>query len=118
MKREDDEQLWDVLGRASEPRVSPFFARNVLRQIRLEPRWMVALRSWFSLRRLIPASAVALALVAAIVVTQNASLRQESASNEFDPIAKVDAQDYEVVADLDDLLASDENSLWDENSSL
>ena len=118
MKREDDEQLWDILGRAPEPKVAPFLARNVLRQIRQEPRWTVALRSWFSLRRLVPASAFALALAAAIVFTHNPSLRHERASNELDPIAKVDAQDYEVVADLDDLLAPDENSLWDENSSL
>ncbi|MDQ2824243.1 MAG: hypothetical protein M3R29_02220 [Verrucomicrobiota bacterium] len=118
MKREDDEQLWDVLGRAPEPKVTPFFAHNVLRQIRQEPRWTIAIRSWFSLRRLVPASAVALALVAAIVSTHSPSLRQERASNELDPVAKIDAQDYEVVADLDDLLASDENSLWDDNSSL
>jgi len=33
-------------------------------------------------------------------------------------IAQIDVQDYEVVADLDNLLASDENSPWDDNSSL
>jgi hypothetical protein len=33
-------------------------------------------------------------------------------------VAKIDPQDYEVVADLDELLAVDENSLWDENSTL
>jgi len=33
-------------------------------------------------------------------------------------VAKIDVQDYEVVADLDELLASDENNLWDEDSTL
>ena len=34
MKREEDEKLWDLLGRSAEPKVSPFFARNILRKIR------------------------------------------------------------------------------------
>jgi len=34
MQREDDQQLWDLLGRTAEPKLSPFFARNVLREIR------------------------------------------------------------------------------------
>jgi hypothetical protein len=33
-------------------------------------------------------------------------------------VAKIDPQDFEVVADLDDLLASDEGSLWDEKPTL
>jgi hypothetical protein len=114
MKREDDEHLWDLLGRAAAPKISPFFARNILRQIREEPRWSIRARSWFSLRRLIPASGFAVAVIAAIIFVHNASVPQKPAASEFDPIAKIDPQDYEVVADLDELLASDENSLWDD----
>jgi hypothetical protein len=118
MKREDDEQLWDLLGRTPGPRPSPFFARNVLRRIRQEPRW-TGWRSWLSPRRLVPVSAVALALAAAVVFTHHPSTRQRTASSDLDPIiAKIDVQDYEVVADLDDLLASDDNNLWDDTSSL
>ena len=117
MKREDDEPLWDLLGRSDGPRPSPFFARDVLRRIRQEPRWNTAWRSWLSPRRLVPVSAVVIALAAAVIFSP--SLRQRTASNDADPvIAKIDAQDYEVVADLDDLLASDDNNLWDDNSSL
>jgi hypothetical protein len=119
MKREDDEQLWDLLGRSPGPRPSPFFARNVLRQIRQEPHWTGAWRAWFSARRLVPVSAAVIALAAAVVFTHNPSTRQPTASNDLDPIiAKIDVQDYEVVADLDDLLASDDNNLWDDTSSL
>lgn len=117
MKREDDEQLWDFLGRNPEPKLSPFFARNVLRQIRQEQeeRW----RSWFSLRRLIPASGLALAILGAVIFAHYQALEQGSPGGQVDPIiAKIDVQDYEVVADLDNLLASDENSPWDENSTL
>lgn len=118
MKREDDQQLWDLLGQAAESTLSPFFARNVLRQIRQEPRWFERARRRLRLRRLVPASGLALVVIAAIIFTHNPSLRQKPAASEPDPVAKIDAQDYEVVADLDELLASDENNLWDEDSIL
>jgi uncharacterized membrane protein YvbJ len=116
MKREDDKQLWDLLGRAPEAKLSSFFARNILRQVRREQS--KAGRSWFSWRRLVPVSAVALAIIAAVVFVYNPS-PQISSEAQVDPvIAQIDVQDYEVVADLDNLLASDENSPWDDNSSL
>jgi hypothetical protein len=118
MNREDDEQLWDLLGRVAEPRLSPFFARNVVRQVRREPRWFDRARSWLRLRRLVPASGLALVTIAAIIFAHNPSLRQKPVATESDPVAKIDVQDYEVVADLDELLASDENHLWDDDSTL
>jgi hypothetical protein len=117
MKREDDEQLWDLLGRQTRPDVSLFFARNVLRRIREQPNWLVRARAWSGLRRLVPVSGIVVAVIAALVFAHNPSFRQKR-TTELDVVAKIDPQDYEVVADLDDLLASDENSLWDDNSSL
>jgi hypothetical protein len=119
MKREDDEHLWDLLGRTAEPEVSPFFARNVLRQIRQNPPWSIRAWSWFNLRRLVPVSGLAVAVIAGLIFAHNSSLRQNpGAASELDPVvAKIDVQDYEVVADLDELLASDENSLWDDEST-
>ena len=117
MKREDDEQLWDLLGQTAEPKASPFFARNVLRRVREEaerPNWV---RSWFSLRRLAPVSALAVAVIAVLLFTSKPSLREEPASNEPDLLAMIDPQDYEVVEDLDNLLALDENNLWDDDTS-
>jgi hypothetical protein len=118
MKREDDEQLWDLLGRAAERKLSPFFARNVLRQVRQEPRSFQIARAWLSWRRLLPASGLAIATLAAIIAMQHPSAPQKQSDLEPDAVAKIDPQDYEVVADLDDLLASEENGLWDENSTL
>jgi hypothetical protein len=117
MKREDDEQLWDLLGRQTGPDVSPFFARDVLRRIREQPSRLVQLRAWFSWRKLVPVSGLAVAVIAAAVFVHNPSVRQKP-TTELDAVAKIDPQDYEVVVDLDDLLASDENNLWDDNSSL
>lgn len=164
MNRDDDQQLWELLGHAAKPHLSPFFARNVLRQIRQEPA-----KSWLRLRILVPAFGVALALIAGVVFLRSSSpenlaptkseqavaieaprrapepvaqiktpmtqpepvaqietpvvqpepaLKIDSPENEPEMLAKIDAQDYEVVANLDDLLVLYETSLWDENSSL
>jgi hypothetical protein len=115
MKREDDEQLWDLLGNSAPPQVSPFFARNILRQVRPHPRLSRA-PSWLNWRTLVPVSGLT-AVTLATVLLYTFSFRQKAVT-EDDPIAKIDVQDYEVVADLDELLASDETSLWDDNSSL
>jgi hypothetical protein len=43
---------------------------------------------------------------------------QKTSEGQPDVVAKIDPQDYEVVADLDELLVLDENSLWDEKPTL
>jgi hypothetical protein len=116
MQREEDQQLWDLMGSASRPSVSPFFARNVLRRVREQGRWGQAFQRWLGWRRLLPASGL-VAATAAIFVAYALSFHPSPAGDD-DVVAKIDAQDYEVVADLDNLLASDENNLWDDNSTL
>jgi hypothetical protein len=116
MKREDDEQLWDLLGRAAEYKPSAFFARNVLREIRQAPR-ATQTAGWLTWRRLVPASAVLAAIVAGILALQHPTKSQYQSQGDADVVAKIDPQDYEVVADLDDLLAAEEDGLWDDNSN-
>ena len=118
MKPEDDQQLWEFLGRLAEPKLSPFFARNVLRQVRQEAGIFERARLWLSWRKLVPASGLALAVIATIIALSQPGPSQRPSEREPDVVAKVDPQDYEVVADLDELLASDENNLWEENSTL
>jgi len=119
MRREDDRELWDLLSHAGgPPKFSDFFARNVVRQVRQQRRPLERVRAWLSLRRVIPASAVAIGLVAAFIAVRPPSSPQQALDNAPDVVAKVDAKDYDVVADLDELIASDENSLWDDNQSL
>src|SRR5260370_36337881 len=112
MEPEDDKQLWDVLGRVPEPTLSPFFARNVVRQIRQATRFERT-RNWFSMRRLVAASAVAIVVVGMAIATHH-PVSQTASANDLDVVAKVDRQDYDVVADLDELIACDENSVWEE----
>ena len=108
MKRDDDKELWDLLGRAAKPSVSPFFARNVLREIRKPAGW-TTFSGWLNPRRLIPATGVALALVAVILLRTETAITP-SPKIQPDKLAIVEAQDNEVMADFEDLLASDESS--------
>jgi hypothetical protein len=66
---------------------------------------------------LVPLSGIAVAIIGTFLLLHSQDVRQKP-DTELDTIAKIDVQDYEVVADLDDLLASEENNLWDDNSSL
>ncbi|MEY2501658.1 MAG: hypothetical protein QOI07_1992 [Verrucomicrobiota bacterium] len=111
MKREEDEKLWDLLGRGSEPAASPFFARNVLRKIR-EARGESAPRGAWYLRWLVPAAGVAVVVIAGLALPTQIIKQQHSDSRPV--VALVDGQDSDLVADLDDLMASDESSALDD----
>jgi hypothetical protein len=117
MEPQDDKELWDVLGRLPKPTLSPFFARNVLRKIRQEPSRFERARNWFSVRKIVGASVVAAVFVAVAFVTQYPGPRTTS-SNESDVVTKIDPQDYDVVADLDALIAWDENTVWEDKPTL
>jgi len=115
MKREDDQQLWDLLGQAPAPKLSPFFARNVLRTVRQRRQLFGSGRSWFSPRKLIPVTGLAVAIIAAMIAFHHPAIRK-SPDKTPDIITQIDPQDYEVVADLDELLVTDESSLWDDDT--
>ena len=117
MEPQDDKELWDVLGRLPEPKLSPFFARNVLRRIRQGPSHFQRVRNWFGVRKLIGASAVATVVIGLALVAHRPGPRT-AFSSDLDIVAKIDPQDYDVVADLDELIAWDENSAWEEKPTL
>jgi hypothetical protein len=113
MNRDEDPKLWDLLGQPAEPKISPFFARNVLREIR-EPDNRTTLRGWLNLRRLVPAAGMAAALLAVMFLRWHTAVAPLTGPSS-DALANLDAQDSEVIADLDDLLASDDNNSLDES---
>jgi hypothetical protein len=115
MKREDDQQLWDLLGQAPPTEISPFFARNIARRIRQQRPPFGRLRSWPTPGKLVPAAGLAVAVIAAILATHQPAIRNPVDSTP-DVIVKIDPQDYDVVADLDELLVTDESSLWDDDT--
>lgn len=121
MNRDDDQELWDLLGKSQTPAVSPFFARNVVRQVRQARNWQQIAREWLVARRAVPATAVAAALCLAAIFTMLQKRLPDRARSQDDVpevVAQLDPSDYEVVADLDDLLASQEDDSWDETSTL
>ena len=105
MNREEDEKLWDLLGRASEPAASPFFARNVLRKIR-EAQGESSPRHWY-VRWLVPAAGVAVVIIAGLALPTQVIKQQRSNS---EVVAIADSQDSELMADLEDLMGSDDSS--------
>ena len=113
MKREEDEKLWDLLGHSAEPKVSPFFARNVVRKIR-EARGEAPARPWWHLRWAVPAAGVAVAIIAAFSL--RVQMPKPSPSEPGgDSVAMSEAQDGDLVADLDDLFASDDSNSLDDS---
>ena len=106
MNRDEDPQLWDLLGRSKGPRPSPFFSRNVIRLVRSQAGKGQGLLAWFSLRRLVPALSAA-AAVAIAVFTVQALHRQDRSS--LPSFASAEIQDAELVADLDVLVNDDDN---------
>jgi hypothetical protein len=117
MDRKDDNELWDILGRVPEPTLSPFFARNVVRSVREEASRFDRMRNWFSWRRLAAASAVVIAVIGMAIGTHH-PVSETKTKNDPDVVAKIDPQDYDVVADLDELIAWDENSVWEEKPTM
>ena len=115
MKREDDQQLWALLGQARQVELSPFFARNVVRKIRERRQRFEWLQRWLGPRKLVPAASLVVAIIAAMLALHQPAPRSSSDSA-ADIIAKIDPQDYDVVADLDELLAADESNLWDDDT--
>ena len=116
---EGQDGLWRLLGSARTPKVSPFFARNVLREVRVlkqeQPGFFATLlRRW----RLTLATAAAgcIALAAAFHFLDG-DLRERQVDSLAAIVEQVsDSPDYFVINDLDDLLASEESSVWLDNS--
>jgi len=108
MKRDDDHKLWDLLGQTAGPKISPFFARNVVREIR-QSEALADRRSWFSLRRLIPAVSLVMAIMA-FAIMRSPKFAPNLVGSRLGEPAMVEAQDDNFLADLDELVAADESS--------
>src|ERR1044072_1573417 len=111
MKREDDSKLWDLLGHSAEPKVSPFFARNVLRKIREEQPEATTRRGWMP-QWLVPLAGVAVVVIAALTFPGHLVERDQPTTT-AEVVTAADGQDNDLLADLDDLVGSDELALED-----
>jgi hypothetical protein len=117
MNRDDDQQLWDLLGKTAEPQVSPFFARNVLRELRAEKRSSVPWFTWLSLRKLgTVAAGITAVVLAAVVLHAPIKPTHDSKSP---VVANIDLDDSDIAADVDDLVAGgDDDNVADDSAIL
>lgn len=113
MKREEDEKLWDLLGRGTEPAASPFFARNVLRKIR-EARGESSPQTAWYLRWLVPAAGMAVVIIAGLALPTQIIKQQHRSDSRPDAVALAESQDSDFMTDLDDLMASDDSTALDD----
>ncbi|GEM_PF-257256 len=119
-----EDPLWRLLGKAKPAAVSPFFSRNILREIRnsgerQDPK--LGLFGWLAVRRRFAALLLAVAIVLAGVEVQlkEKSVATISTQKKEILVAQQLAKnpDSEVIKNLDELLASDDNSVWLDNSA-
>lgn len=111
-----DPELWDLLGKADRPTpVSPFFARNVLREVRLaEARKADSgaagfLKGLLARWRMITGGAtVAAALALAATLALHAP--HDPATPGTAQVTTTAAYDAEIITQLDELL--DDDSIW------
>lgn len=106
MNREEDPQLWDLLGRSKTATPSPFFARNVLRAVRNVTPEKSNLLAWYKLRRLGPTLAALAAVLISAFTLQAVHHHRSSQPG----IASAEVQDSDVAADLDVLVGNDDDS--------
>lgn len=114
MNHEEQDKLWELLGKARQPKASAFFAANVVRAARAsadsaeqKPGLLVWLRTkWY-----LPATAGACAALIAIFAHQK-SVAPQPSSDPLEGIALAAAAAPEIPESLDSLLALDNNSIW------
>jgi len=82
----ENDALWDLLGKASHPKASPFFARNVLREIRQSAKPALSLPRWLA-----PAAFATIAVGFAFTLMESprSSMTPELAEY-FDNAARID----------------------------
>ncbi len=115
----EDDALWDLLRQGEAHRASPFFARNVLRELRQAearaPLWKNWLRPW---RYAVPAAAAVMAVCAGLLMVDKPSDSPSTVARSAPfTVARIEADpDYEVIAELDTLIAYENNTQWLDSS--
>lgn len=117
---DDNDKLWELLGKTRSPAVSPFFARNVLRAVRQEEDarpgrsslrgFLRRLHRWTWQLAFAGSCAVALLItVRPTPVFRHHHTAQVESGVDRQIVAN---PDYETIKHLDELVADEESSLW------
>ena len=103
MNMDEHDELWELLGKAKKTEVSPFFARNVLRQVRNQKTVANRFRGWLPRFALLTALFLLGAGVATLSMPHKPVVQQSKLAA---------TPDFETLNHLDELLAYEENSTW------
>lgn len=123
MNHEEQDELWELLGKAPQRNASPFFANKVMHAIHRQPE-KVTLFAWLRRWWFVPVTAGACGLVAAVSLMKDtfsapsapAHTVGSASSAKVDPLAEMvvgiitDTDEFEVS--LSDLVATEDNSVW------
>ena len=116
---DEPDDLWKLLGKARQPKVSPYFSRNIVREIRAlsqERPGFFGMLSRYWRFTLASAAIGCVATIAALHFVGNLSQTRQIDSLVAITEQVSDSPDFYVINDLDDLLASEESSVWLDNS--
>ena len=113
MNTEEHDDLWHLLAKAKAPAVSPFFSRNVLRAIREEGEEKVRVLAWLRRRWQLATVGTCALLIAGFALTPGTEQPDQTIMLLAEKVSQ--STDYQVISDLDELLASEESSVWLEN---
>lgn len=116
MNTEEHDDLWRLLGQAKQPAVSPFFSRNILRDIRAMRQEHPGFLGWLRDHWKAPVFATcAIALLIGGLLREHGA-RKEAVADDRQLLAFAEtvsqSPDYSVIGHLDELLDTDENSVW------
>ena len=130
MNSENNDGLWRLLGRAKTPEVSPFFSRNVLREIRADDQerhsplaramgWIVGPARWPAI-----GGVILLVCFSLLGINQreqqnagNASAREQSKQEMVLAQQLAKNPDSEVIKHLDELLVFEDNAVWPDSQA-
>jgi hypothetical protein len=115
MKDDENDDLWEFLGKAREPKVSSFFTANVMRRIREEeaqPKGFAAVVEWLRKKWFIPATAAAFGVALMAVAPERASVVFHEPTVDDMALAVAETSEFNMIAELDTLVAADHNAIW------
>ena len=110
MNTDEHDDLWHLLGKAKVPEVSPFFSRNILRALRETAPENGGVLGWLRRRWLVAAAGACAVLVAGFALLPRAEQPDKTTMLLAQEVSQ--SSDYHVISHLDELLASEESSVW------
>ena len=114
MNHEEHDELWTLLGKAREPKVSPFFVSKVMRAVRAEDEPQPGILAWLRRRWMMPVAAGACAAIVAVLALYRPASQRETLAAGSDPLEEMVqiATGAPEIPSLDALLASEDHSIW------